>query len=203
MKTHEGKMWDCSYCGKKFTTKYFLKKHRRLHTGKILISLSRNNLIILTTKVKRHIPATYVARHLPFNSPFTSTCSTTLMRSRTTAHGRTVEKPSRSCQLCRITSESTAGRGRLFARLATRAFVRGFHILSTEGELSKHNQSFRNQRQLLPWSRFTWNVIQDSHWSAALHLHCLWQEIQIQGQKSNSTFFLTCTVAKYLPLCEL
>ena len=153
--------------------------------------------------MKRRIPATYVARHLPFNSPFTSTCSTTLMRSRTTAHGRTVEKPSRSCQLCRITSESTAGRGRLFARLATRAFVRGFHILSTEGELSKHNQSFRNQRQLLPWSRFTWNVIQDSHWSAALHLHCLWQEIQIQGQKSNSTFFLTCIVAKYLPLCEL
>jgi len=26
-------MWDCSFCGKKFTTKYFLKKHRRLHTG--------------------------------------------------------------------------------------------------------------------------------------------------------------------------
>ena len=137
MKTHEGKMWDCSYCGKKFTTKYFLKKHRRLHTGKIFIPVSDKNLILLATQAKRRIPATYVARHLPSNSPFTSTCCTTLMRSRTRAHGRTVEKPSRSCQLCRITSESTAGRDRLFARLATRAFGRGFHILSTEGEFSK------------------------------------------------------------------
>ena len=30
------RMWDCTYCGKKFTTKYFLKKHRRLHTGRVL-----------------------------------------------------------------------------------------------------------------------------------------------------------------------
>ena len=33
MKSHDTKLWDCSDCGKKFTTKYFLKKHRRLHTG--------------------------------------------------------------------------------------------------------------------------------------------------------------------------
>ena len=29
---------------------------------------------------------------------------------------------------------------------------------------------------------FIWNWPQDPHWSASLHLHCLWQEIQIQGE---------------------
>ena len=33
VRTHETRQWDCTTCGKKFTTKYFLKKHRRLHTG--------------------------------------------------------------------------------------------------------------------------------------------------------------------------
>nr|CAI5836076.1 unnamed protein product [Callosobruchus analis] len=28
------KQWECDVCTKKFTTKYFLKKHKRLHTGK-------------------------------------------------------------------------------------------------------------------------------------------------------------------------
>jgi KRAB domain-containing zinc finger protein len=27
------KMWECDICSKSFTTKYFLKKHKRLHTG--------------------------------------------------------------------------------------------------------------------------------------------------------------------------
>lgn len=33
LKTHEGKQWECDVCSKLFTTKYFLKKHKRLHTG--------------------------------------------------------------------------------------------------------------------------------------------------------------------------
>lgn len=30
---HESRQWDCDVCKKSFTTKYFLKKHKRLHTG--------------------------------------------------------------------------------------------------------------------------------------------------------------------------
>ncbi|KAJ8871079.1 hypothetical protein PR048_027383 [Dryococelus australis] len=35
IKTHEGKQWECDVCCKLFTTKYFLKKHKRLHTGEM------------------------------------------------------------------------------------------------------------------------------------------------------------------------
>lgn len=30
------KIWECDTCAKSFTTKYFLKKHKRLHTGEFL-----------------------------------------------------------------------------------------------------------------------------------------------------------------------
>lgn len=33
-KTVDNKQWECDECLKKFTTKYFLKKHKRLHTGR-------------------------------------------------------------------------------------------------------------------------------------------------------------------------
>lgn len=35
LKTHEGKQWECETCSKMFTTKYFLKKHKRLHSGEM------------------------------------------------------------------------------------------------------------------------------------------------------------------------
>ena len=132
MKTHEGKMWDCSYCGKKFTTKYFLKKHRRLHTGKLIdsSSLSYNSFPI---QARPHILATFVGKPLRSSSPSTSTCSTTQTRSRTRALGRIVGKLSRSCRPCRTTRGSTQGRDRLFARRAARVFARGSPISSTDG----------------------------------------------------------------------
>ncbi|GJQ67333.1 hypothetical protein Trydic_g8231 [Trypoxylus dichotomus] len=34
-KTNDGKQWVCDVCSKQFTTKYFLKKHKRLHTGEM------------------------------------------------------------------------------------------------------------------------------------------------------------------------
>lgn len=34
-KSMDGKHWVCEVCSKQFTTKYFLKKHKRLHTGVI------------------------------------------------------------------------------------------------------------------------------------------------------------------------
>jgi hypothetical protein len=30
---HDAKSWECDVCKKSFTTKYFLRKHKRLHTG--------------------------------------------------------------------------------------------------------------------------------------------------------------------------
>lgn len=38
--------WVCDICTKSFTTKYFLKKHKRLHTGGIIIELNRDDLRI-------------------------------------------------------------------------------------------------------------------------------------------------------------
>ncbi|CAL7950022.1 unnamed protein product [Xylocopa violacea] len=35
LKTHEAKQWECDICNKMFTTKYFLKKHKRLHSGEM------------------------------------------------------------------------------------------------------------------------------------------------------------------------
>lgn len=35
----ETKQWECDICAKSFTTKYFLKKHKRLHTGESSCSL--------------------------------------------------------------------------------------------------------------------------------------------------------------------
>lgn len=35
LKTHEAKQWECDICSKMFTTKYFLKKHKRLHSGEM------------------------------------------------------------------------------------------------------------------------------------------------------------------------
>ncbi|RZC32694.1 hypothetical protein BDFB_004146 [Asbolus verrucosus] len=34
-KVHDNKQWECDVCSKMFTTKYFLKKHKRLHTGEM------------------------------------------------------------------------------------------------------------------------------------------------------------------------
>ncbi|XP_066261641.1 zinc finger protein ZFP2-like isoform X1 [Euwallacea similis] len=39
-KPHECKQWTCDVCAKMFTTKYFLKKHKRLHTGEMPYSCS-------------------------------------------------------------------------------------------------------------------------------------------------------------------
>ena len=133
MKTHEGKMWDCSYCGKKFTTKYFLKKHRRLHTGRLNINSSSLSYNSFPIQARPHILATFVGKPLRSSSPSTSTCFTTQMRSRTRAHGRIVGKLSRSCPPCRTTRGSTQGRDRLSARRAPRVFARGSPISSTDG----------------------------------------------------------------------
>lgn len=38
-RAQDNKQWECDICSKMFTTKYFLKKHKRLHTGKSFIYL--------------------------------------------------------------------------------------------------------------------------------------------------------------------
>ncbi|KAJ8979529.1 hypothetical protein NQ317_017677 [Molorchus minor] len=35
VKGQDNKQWECDVCSKMFTTKYFLKKHKRLHTGEM------------------------------------------------------------------------------------------------------------------------------------------------------------------------
>lgn len=42
-KSQDNKQWECEVCSKMFTTKYFLKKHKRLHTGEYLTSFVRLN----------------------------------------------------------------------------------------------------------------------------------------------------------------
>lgn len=36
-KIQDNKQWECDVCSKLFTTKYFLKKHKRLHTGNSIL----------------------------------------------------------------------------------------------------------------------------------------------------------------------
>lgn len=48
----DAKQWECDTCAKSFTTKYFLKKHKRLHTGKFC--LCPNNLIITKNSEKNN-----------------------------------------------------------------------------------------------------------------------------------------------------
>ena len=40
--------------------------------------------------------------------------------------------------------------------------------------------------------RFTWNLLQDPHWSASLHVYCMWKEIPIQGLKRQFLHPLHC-----------
>ncbi|CAH2013398.1 unnamed protein product [Acanthoscelides obtectus] len=46
-KVLDNKQWECDVCSKMFTTKYFLKKHKRLHTGNFVIE--HNNLFLGNT----------------------------------------------------------------------------------------------------------------------------------------------------------
>lgn len=48
----EAKPWECDICAKSFTTKYFLKKHKRLHTGK-LVRIVWGDIILLLRGVAR------------------------------------------------------------------------------------------------------------------------------------------------------
>ncbi|CAH0406075.1 unnamed protein product [Chilo suppressalis] len=43
LQRNENKQWQCDVCRKSFTTKYFLKKHKRLHTGETPYSCSQCN----------------------------------------------------------------------------------------------------------------------------------------------------------------
>ncbi|CAH0557112.1 unnamed protein product [Brassicogethes aeneus] len=40
-KQQDNKQWECDVCSKMFTTKYFLKKHKRLHTGEMPYTCSQ------------------------------------------------------------------------------------------------------------------------------------------------------------------
>ncbi|CAG9859182.1 unnamed protein product [Phyllotreta striolata] len=42
-KCQDNKQWECDVCSKLFTTKYFLKKHKRLHTGEMPYSCNLCN----------------------------------------------------------------------------------------------------------------------------------------------------------------
>ena len=118
-------------------------------------------------QVKHLTLATCVAKHLPSSNRSTSTCCTTQMRSLIRAHGRTVAKHSKNFRHCRTMRESTVGRGLLSVRLVAKVSDRECPTWSTGGETIEPTRPD--------------TTVQDPHWGAALHLHCLWQEVQVQG----------------------
>ena len=82
------KQWQCDICLKTFTTKYFLKKHNRLHTGLVIASGNylishKCNPFFICLQEKPPTPVICAAGPSHSNNRTTSTCSTTRMKNRT------------------------------------------------------------------------------------------------------------------------
>ena len=63
----DSKCWECDVCRKTFTTKYFLRKHKRLHTG----DYSYSSLFAKCSSPTKNLNSLYQAHHFkPFRHAF-------------------------------------------------------------------------------------------------------------------------------------
>lgn len=112
-KFQDNKQWECDVCSKMFTTKYFLKKHKRLHTGIYIIR--KYNLLIVFLKEKCLIFVPNVTNHLRSSNHIINTCFIILQKSHIFV--QSVDERLKSSLLYKITLEFILEKGLLVVKL--------------------------------------------------------------------------------------
>ncbi|XP_072935438.1 uncharacterized protein [Epargyreus clarus] len=131
LERNDGKQWQCDVCRKCFTTKYFLKKHKRLHTGETPYACTQCNKTF-TFQQSYH-------KHLLYHNdekPHTCTFCGRAFKELSTLHNHqrihTGEKPF-SCETC----------GKCFRQRVSYLVHRRIHTGAMPYKCTACNKSFR------------------------------------------------------------